>query len=375
MGRSSDSLLASGKIRVGIVGVGNWAQYGHIPALQLLPQYEIVSVYARRREVAQAVASQHGIGHVAATVSELANRADVDLVLVLTTAPQHEEGIRAAVAAGKDVYSEWPLTPSNETSRVLAKLADDAGVRHVAGLQRRLSPTNRYLRDLIGQDYVGKIRSVRLHVSTSYLQAHRPASLAWTAPSKNFSSVLAIYGGHFLDALTAVVGTLENVSGMALNQFPVVTIQETGETIATTAPDQFAAIATLKDGGGLVSVHVEGGKRNGSGVQLDITGHAGDLKVTNVSAFGGHGQDYLIAGANGDGVPLATLDVPASYDALPLNELPSAVRELAHLYAAFARDMATGSRTAPNFEDAIRVHALIDEAVGTNAGSLRRHAA
>jgi len=35
---------SAAKIRVGILGVGNWARYGHIPALRLLPQYEIVAV-------------------------------------------------------------------------------------------------------------------------------------------------------------------------------------------------------------------------------------------------------------------------------------------------------------------------------------------
>ncbi len=34
-------------IRVGLVGVGNWATYGHIPALQLLPEYEIAAVCSR----------------------------------------------------------------------------------------------------------------------------------------------------------------------------------------------------------------------------------------------------------------------------------------------------------------------------------------
>ena len=35
------------KIRVGLVGVGNWGRYGHIPALKLLPEYEIVAVASR----------------------------------------------------------------------------------------------------------------------------------------------------------------------------------------------------------------------------------------------------------------------------------------------------------------------------------------
>jgi hypothetical protein len=41
----------------------------------------------------------------------------------------------------------------------------------------------------------------------------------------------------------------------------------------------------------LFSIHIEGGKLSGSGVQIDITGDAGDLKITNTSAFGGVDED------------------------------------------------------------------------------------
>ncbi|MCX5093924.1 hypothetical protein OOK36_34640 [Streptomyces sp. NBC_00365] len=35
-------------IRVGIIGTGFWAGYGHIPALRTLPEFEVVAVSASR---------------------------------------------------------------------------------------------------------------------------------------------------------------------------------------------------------------------------------------------------------------------------------------------------------------------------------------
>jgi predicted dehydrogenase len=49
---------SAAKIRVGIVGVGNLARYGHIPALRLLPEYEIVAVSSRREETASTIARE-----------------------------------------------------------------------------------------------------------------------------------------------------------------------------------------------------------------------------------------------------------------------------------------------------------------------------
>jgi predicted dehydrogenase len=113
-------------------------------------------------------------------------------------------------------------------------------------------------------------------------------------------------------------------------------------------------------GSAVLAVHIEGGKRNGSGVQIDITGDEGDIRITNTSAFGNVGDDYVIEGAHGDDLPLARLEIPASYDWLPPSGLPSAVLELANVYAVFAQERAAGTHEAPDFDDAVWLHRFFD---------------
>ncbi|WP_454721063.1 MULTISPECIES: Gfo/Idh/MocA family protein [Cupriavidus] len=370
MHANQETARAATPIRVGIVGIGNWARHGHLRVLRLLPGYTLAAIYSQRKEAAQAAAREYGIGHVADSLDALVSHPEVDLVVVLTTAPQHEEAVRAAIGAGKDVYCEWPLSTRTETSQELVRLAEQRGVRHVVGLQRRHAAHNRYLKDLLEQGYVGKLRSVRMHVSMNYFQALRPNALRWTAPPENFSSVIAIYAGHFLDMLLAATGWPASIAALMVNQFDKITIEETGEVFPTTTPDQLVLSGTLA-GGAVLSVHIEGGKRNGSGVRIDITGDAGDLRITNTSAFGDIGDDYRIEGAHGDNLPLAPLPVPARYDRLPSSALPSAVLELAELYAAFEQDVRHGTATAPTFEDAVRMHRLLD-AAAASSGSGRR---
>jgi predicted dehydrogenase len=351
---------ATKKIRVGVVGVGNWANHGHLRVLDLLPDYEVIAVQARRRDAAAAAAAAYGIPHVVDTVEDLVAMPELDMVLVLNTAPQHAETVRAAIAAGKDVYCEWPLTVSSEIAEALLQQARDAGVRHIVGLQRRLAPHNRYVRDLIAQGYIGELRSVRMHVSMNYFQALRSQALKWTVPPENFSSVVAIYAGHFLDMLFHAVGRPTELSALLVNQFTEVTIAQTGEVIPTTTPDQLVLSARV-GASAVLSAHIEGGKRNGSGVQIDITGDKGDLKITNASAFGDVGDDYIVTGSNGDNQPLGALPVPASYNWLPESGLPSAVLELANLYVAFARNRTAGPDTAPDFAEAVWLHHLFDK--------------
>lgn len=105
----------------------------------------------------------------------------------------------------------------------------------------------------------------------------------------------------------------------------------------------------------------------GRGVQIDITGDEGDLRITNASAFGSVGDDYVIVAARGLDMPMQVLQVPVEYDRLPHSELPSAVLELAELYVAYAEDLRTGSANAPTFTDAVRLHQLIDAAQQSTA--------
>ena len=341
------------KIRVGLVGVGNWGRYGHVPVLQLLPAFEITAVSSRRKEAAEKMARDFGIRHPFTDSNELINHPEVDLVVVLPPAPHHAELVCAAIAAGKDVYCEWPLTTTLADTADLLARAQKAGVRHVVGLQRRMGPAARYVRDLLAENYIGQIRSVRMHVSMNYFQAVRSTDLAWTIPPESFSHILSIYGGHFFDLLFHMVGAPATVSAIATPQFEKITLAETGESFPNQTPDQVLAIGTLARGG-VYTVQIEGGKRNNSGLQIDITGMEGDLKISNPLSFT-NPHDNTVEGSQGNNESLKILPVPESYHNLPKSQLDASVLDLAHLYDAFARHA-----PAPNFADALRLHQFID---------------
>jgi predicted dehydrogenase len=95
-------------IRVGIVGAGNWANHGHLRVLDLLPDYEVVAIYARRGEAAAKAATQFHIAHVAASVDGLVARPEVDLVCVLNTAPQHAETVAPLLRRARMCIANGP---------------------------------------------------------------------------------------------------------------------------------------------------------------------------------------------------------------------------------------------------------------------------
>jgi predicted dehydrogenase len=138
---------------------------------------------------------------------------------------------------------------------------------------------------------------------------------------------------------------------------------ETGETLPHASPDQVVLAGSFANGA-VLTVHIEAGKRNNFGVQLDITGSKGDLKISNTTSFGAAFNRIEIA--RGDGQPLIELATPSDYDWLPPSELGASVLELASLYSAHARDVRTGSTLAPTFADALRMHELMDQIAESN---------
>jgi len=261
--------MNGGKIRVGIVGAGGWAKYGHIPALKTLDEFEIVAVSNRKLETAEETAKRFHIKHAFADEQSLIMHPDVDLVAVVAPAPEHARLAKKAIAAGKDVYSEWPLTTSTAESEELLSLAEAKGVRHIVGLQRRMGPSARYTRDLIKQGYVGKIRGVHMTVSADAFVPEMPGRYSWAFDAKNFSNVLSIYYAHLADMLFRSVGFPKGMTAVIETQFPFFTVVETGEQVPNTNPNEAMAIGTVENGG-LFSIQVEGAQKHRTVAPLAI---------------------------------------------------------------------------------------------------------
>ena len=134
-------MTTSSKIRVGIVGANpqrGVASVAHIPALQALPDFEIIAVCTSRQDSAEAAARHLGAPLAFADCEKLAQHPDVDLVTVSVKVPDHYRPVMAAIEAGKHVYSEWPLGRDTAEAIRMRDAANARGIRHAVGLQGQM---------------------------------------------------------------------------------------------------------------------------------------------------------------------------------------------------------------------------------------------
>ena len=140
---------------------------------------------------------------------------------------------------------------------------------------------------------------------------------------------------------------------------PLICIDGTGEQIVKRAADQIAVIGTLTSGA-TASVHVREAVAGGCGFLWEINGTDGTLRITADAAFP-EIYPLTVAGAHGRNEP-AELAVPAAlaqkWPALSgLQGAPAF--NVGRVYAAFAADIDNGTRTVPDFADAVRRHEVI----------------
>src|SRR5881409_1430275 len=347
--RETTSALAIPKstLGVGIVGVSpvrGWAATAHIPALRALPNYEIRALSSHNAESARAAGDVFGISAVFSNHEQLVTQPDVDFVAVTVKVPHHRELVTAALAAGKAVYCEWPLGRDLEEARAMAALAAEKGVRTVVGLQARQAPAIEFVQQLLGDGYVGEVLSTTM-VGLSIPGDAVVQPNAYMLDRTNGANVLTIAVGHSLDLLNYVLGEFADLSAVSDLRRPRITIEETGEQIVKTAPDQIAVIGTLTSGA-TASVHVREAVAGGTGFLWEINGTDGTLRITADAAYPGI-FPLAVAGANGQG-KITDLAIPAAFKEkwpalTSLDGTPA--YNVGRAYAAFAAAVDDGPHT------------------------------
>ncbi len=353
--------MPGSKLGVGIIGVNpawGWAATAHIPALRALPNYEVRALSATSAEAARAAGEAFGVAAVFAHHEELVAQPNVDVVAVTVKVPHHRELVSAALAAGKAVYCEWPLGRDLDEARAMAALAEAQGVGTVVGLQARQAPTIEFVRDMLRDGYVGEVLSTTM-IGVSVRGDVVVQPNVYMLDANNGANLLTVAFGHSLDTLNYVLGEFADLSAVSAIRRPLITAEGTGEQIVKTAVDQIAVIGTLTSGA-TASVHVREAVAGGTGFLWEINGTDGTLRITADAALP-EIFPLTVAGARGPGEPVE-LAIPAAltrrWPALTSLEGAPAYN-VGRAYAAFAADIENGTRTVPDFADAVRRHEVI----------------
>jgi predicted dehydrogenase len=148
-------------IRVALVGAGSAAQSVHLPILMRLPDLEVTAIIDPQMRKARAIAERYQIPNVHSDISAIATHPEVDAVLVCTPTDTHEEPVITALAAGKHVLCERPLSTGSASVTRMVEAARQADRQLMVAMNDRYRYDSRAIRQFVARGDLGDVQFVR----------------------------------------------------------------------------------------------------------------------------------------------------------------------------------------------------------------------
>jgi predicted dehydrogenase/threonine dehydrogenase-like Zn-dependent dehydrogenase len=203
--------LASGKVRLGVLGAGVFARNTMLPALKGLPGIELVGIASASGRPAVDLARRFGFRYAGSDEHDILNDKKIDAVAILTRHNLHAAQTTAALKAGKHVFCEKPLALNEKELAAVERAASKAGAPLLmGGFNRRFAPHSLELIQFLGDRTQPLAAHFRVNAGPLplYHWLHDPA---------RGGVRLLGEGCHFIDYLIFLVGSAPvAVSAVAL---------------------------------------------------------------------------------------------------------------------------------------------------------------
>ena len=296
----------------------------YLPSIASHPDARLVAICGRDQARAGALADKWRIPAVHSDYRALLARDDLDAVVVATPDDLHCEMTLAALERGLHVHVREADGGQCGRCATDVRCGRGRGLKHMVHFTWRFMPHVRYLRQLVDQGRVGRVRQMTAHFIGGY--AIDPA-YQWRFDGNRANGVLGDLGSHLVDLFRHFVGDVTSVSA-DLQQI----VDRSDLPGPPSAPVNDCAFVTLRTADGAQGMlHVSAASPSGGrNVRLGFTlhGDAGVLEAEHV--FDGAEKVVRLRGT-GPGMPLfEPLEVPAAL-------LDGAAVDTGSLHAAFDR--------------------------------------
>ncbi|MBQ9465058.1 MAG: Gfo/Idh/MocA family oxidoreductase [Lachnospiraceae bacterium] len=202
-------------MKAAVIGCGMISEV-YIPSIQ--KNFSILDVVAcsdLARDRMEQTAAQYGIK--AMTQEEILADPEIEMVINLTNPVAHYPVTKAALEAGKHVWSEKMIAVDLEQGRELVEIAKKNGVRLGVAPDTFLGASVQTSRYIIDKGLIGKPLSFVAHISRDY------AVYGEILPHlrRKGGGILFDMGGYYLTALASLFGPVREVSAFTAINDPV----------------------------------------------------------------------------------------------------------------------------------------------------------
>ena len=191
----------------------------------------------------------HGIESYSTDLEGCLADPDNEIYFDAQVTSRREEGISAAIKAGKSVYCEKPVATTTSGGLELARLAESAGARNGAVQDKLFLPGLLKLRQVLDAGVLGTVLSVRVEFGYWVFEdeigvAQRPS---WNYRAEEGGGIVLDMFCHFRYLFDHLFGGVEAISCSVRTEVPR-RLDEQGHLYQATAEDSAYALVELAGG-------------------------------------------------------------------------------------------------------------------------------
>jgi predicted dehydrogenase len=211
--------------RVGIAFLGcGYAADFYGPTLPNYPHLHLVGAHDPLTNRARSFTERYG-GKVFTSASDLFSDPDVDIVVNLTPVDLHFSTSRAALAAGKHVYSEKPLATNMKEANELASFARQRGLLLSSAPATAFSQSAQTLIESVRTGMIGRPRLAYAALDMGplafmgYRDWRSPRDVPWPYRDEVRNGCVLEHAGYLLTWMVLMFGPVVRVSSHAVAVF------------------------------------------------------------------------------------------------------------------------------------------------------------
>ncbi|MBC7758283.1 MAG: Gfo/Idh/MocA family oxidoreductase [Phormidesmis sp. FL-bin-119] len=200
----------------GIIGCGDVTEVKSGPAFNLVPDSELVAVMRRDGGKAKDYAKRHHVKKWYSDAVDLINDPEVNAIYIATPPAYHEAYAMQAFNAGKSVYVEKPMALNSAEAKRMSEAAERSSCKLSVAHYRRAQARFIKIRQLIKENAIGDILSVKLQ----FHQTYQPGTeSSWrTNPAISGGGLFHDLAPHQLDLMLYFFGQPVEIDGTSINR-------------------------------------------------------------------------------------------------------------------------------------------------------------
>lgn len=273
-------------LKAGMVGVGCISGIYLENLTKVFRDVELAAVCDLIKERAENAQKKYGIPKLYDTMEELFADPEIDLVLNLTRPYQHFEVSKAALEAGKHVYSEKPLGADLAEGEALVALAKEKGLMLGGAPDTFMGAGIQTCRKLIDGGLVGEVIGGRCAMVCHGMETWHPDPDFYY---QRGGGPLLDMGPYYITALINLLGGVRSVYGYTRTGYAerlITAKPHEGEIIKVNTPTHIECLLEFESGAAvslITTYDVYASKQT----NIEIYGTKGTLYVPDPNRFGG----------------------------------------------------------------------------------------